>query len=395
MTNAATNGPTSGRGARRLCVVAPYEPVPTETFIRAHVERLPADVMLVHGWRPQVGGRTVLSRPRIALHKAARALTGAGPQREVTAAYVEAFRRHRAEAALAEYGDTAVWVVDACCRTGVPLVVHFHGYDAALHETLRENREAYPRMFRAAAAVVAVSRAMRRQLISLGAPPEKVHVNHYGVDCEDFTGGDPSAAPPTFVAVGRFTAKKAPHLTLKAFAGARRAAPQARLRMLGDGPLLAECRRLAAELKVEDAVEFLGARPHEAVREEVRGARAFVQHSVVAENGDSEGTPVSIIEAAATGLPVVSTRHAGIPDVVVEGETGLLVDEGDVRGMAEHMARLALDAELAGRMGRAARLRAETHFTMGRSLGNLWGIIESCAARRPVAAREAVEEVTV
>jgi colanic acid/amylovoran biosynthesis glycosyltransferase len=395
VTSAAAKGPTTKRGATRLCVVTPYETTLTETFIRAHVERLPADVMLVEGWPPAVGGRAVLPRPRVALHRAARLLTGGRAGNWVTAAYAEAFRRHRAEAALVEYGDTAVHVHEACRRARVPLVVHFHGYDASEHETLRRNAEAYPRMFEAASAVVAVSHAMRRQLVSLGAPPEKVHVNHYGVDCEDFSGGDPAQAPPTFVAVGRFTPKKAPRLTLAAFAEARRACPEARLRMLGDGPLLAECRQLAAELKIEDAVEFLGARPHEAVREEVRLARAFVQHSVVAENGDSEGTPVAIIEAGATGLPVVSTRHAGIPDVVVEGETGLLVDEGDVRGMAEHMARLALDAELAGRMGRAARRRVETCFTMERSLGNLWEIIESCVARRPAAARDAVEEVTV
>lgn len=379
-TTEATNIPPARRAARRLCVVTPYEPTLTETFIRAHVERLPADVMLVHGWRPRVGRRTVLSWPHIALHKAARELTGAGLGREVTAAYLKAFRRHRAEAALVEYGDTAVWVVDACRRAGVPLVVHFHGYDASLHETLRENRESYPRMFQAAAALVAVSRAMRRQLISLGAPPEKVHCNHYGVDCADFGGGDPAAAPPTFVAVGRFTPKKAPQLTLAAFAEARRACPEARLRMVGDGPLLAECRALAGELGLGDSVTFLGAQPHEVVREEVRRARAFVQHSVVAESGDSEGTPVAIIEAGATGLPVVSTRHAGIPDVVVEGETGLLVDEGDVGGMAAHLSALARDPELAGRMGRAARRRVEEHFTMEGSLERLWSIIESCAA---------------
>jgi colanic acid/amylovoran biosynthesis glycosyltransferase len=395
MTAGPATESTPTRGATRLCIVTPYESTLTETFIRAHVERLPADVMLVEGWRPKVCGRTVLSRPRIALYKAARMLLGEGGAREMTAAYVRAFRRHRAEAVLVEYGDTAVHVFEACRRARLPLVAHFHGYDASEHETLRKNAAAYPRMFEAAAAVIAVSHAMRRRLVSLGAPPEKVHVNHYGVDCEEFGGGDPAAAPPTFVAVGRFTPKKAPQLTLKAFAEARRACPGARLRMLGEGPLLAECRALAAELKIEDAVEFLGARPHAAVREEVRRARAFVQHSVVAESGDSEGTPVAIIEAGATGLPVVSTRHAGIPDVVVEGETGFLVEEGDVEGMAGHMARLALDAGLAASMGRAARRRVETHFTMERSLGNLWAIIESCIARRPAAARQAAEGVTV
>jgi glycosyltransferase involved in cell wall biosynthesis len=92
--------------------------------------------------------------------------------------------------------------------------------------------------------------------------------------------------------------------------------------------------------------------------------------------GDSEGTPVGVLEAGASGLPVVATRHAGILDVVVDGATGLLVDEGDVVGMAEHMLRLAREPELAGRLGQAARRRICAHFTMDQSIAKLWSIIE-------------------
>ena len=81
-------------------------------------------------------------------------------------------------------------------------------------------------------------------------------------------------------------------------------------------------------------------------------ARVFVQHSVVAEDGDHEGLPLAILEAGAHGLPVVATRHAGIPDAVREETDGFLVDEGDVQAMAVAMYRLAQDAALAARMGR-------------------------------------------
>src|SRR5438132_3366189 len=110
----------------------------------------------------------------------------------------------------------------------------------------------------------------------------------------------------------------------------------------------------------------------------MRRARCFVQHSIVAPSGDSEGTPVSILEAGATGLPVVSTRHAGIPDVVIEGETGFLVDEGDVHGMAEYMLRMIKEPELAGRMGAVAQKHIQENFSRARSLNRLWSIIESC-----------------
>jgi glycosyltransferase involved in cell wall biosynthesis len=113
----------------------------------------------------------------------------------------------------------------------------------------------------------------------------------------------------------------------------------------------------------------------------MRRARGFVQHSVEAESGDCEGTPVGILEAGASGLPVISTRHGGIPEVVVEGETGLLVDEKDVPGMAAHMIRLIREPDLAAQLGLAARRRVEALFTMERSLGQLWSVIRSCVTR--------------
>jgi colanic acid/amylovoran biosynthesis glycosyltransferase len=101
-----------------------------------------------------------------------------------------------------------------------------------------------------------------------------------------------------------------------------------------------------------------------------------VQHSVCAEDGDTEGTPVAILEAMSAGLPVVATRHAGIVDVVVEGETGLLVDEEDVSGMTAFMVKLAEDDELVARLGKSARRRAVENYSMEKSIGALWGVIE-------------------
>jgi glycosyltransferase involved in cell wall biosynthesis len=149
--------------------------------------------------------------------------------------------------------------------------------------------------------------------------------------------------------------------------------------MIGQGMLRGACMDLAMALNIEDGVTFLGALPPTVVRQEMRQARCFVQHSVTAaSNGDSEGTPVGILEAGASGLPAVSTRHAGIPDVVIEGETGLLVEEHDVGAMASGMLRIAQDAEFAGQLGRSAGDRIRTQFSMEQSISNLWSIIESC-----------------
>ena len=184
--------------------------------------------------------------------------------------------------------------------------------------------------------------------------------------------------PPVIVAVGRLTEKKAPHLTILAFAQVLSRHPNARLRIVGDGPLRGVCRDLVKSLHIREAVTFLGAQPPHIVFDELQGARCFVQHSLEAADGDREGTPVSIIEAGACGLPVVATRHAGIPDVVQHGKTGLLVDEWDVDGMAANLEQLLIDPGLATRLGSSARERVESKFSMQRHIDQLWSIVLSC-----------------
>lgn len=362
----------------RIALVAPYVPSLTETFIRAHRDLLPADVLFIQGWRPMVDDRPVLTWPEIALYKARRILLREPLSREQTAAYTRAFSAHRAVAVLAEYGQTAASTVDACRELRIPLIAHFHGYDASVKSVLAEQADEYRKLFRHAAAIVAVSRAMQRRLIELGAPAERTHWNPCGVDCDVFQATDPASAPPVLAVVGRLTEKKGPTYTIRAFARALTEVPDAQLRLLGDGPLRQECEALVAQLGIGHAVEFLGAQPHEAVTEVLRGARAFVQHSVVAPSGDSEGTPVAVLEAGASGLPVLATKHAGIPDVVVHGETGLLVDERDVDGMADHMVAVLRDPSLAGRLGEAGRQHVRANFSMNRSIERLWKVIEDC-----------------
>ena len=297
---------------------------------------------------------------------------------EVTDAYVKAFRQHGVSVVLAEYGDVGVQVLPACTQLKIPLVVHFHGYDASVHEVLEKLREPYVQMFKEAAGIIAVSRAMQSKLISMGASADKVFYNPYGIDCDKFTGANPANASPIFLAVGRFVEKKGPLLTIRAFHSVHKRNPDVRLRMIGDGQLLDPCKALVQKLGLDGAVTFLGGQSQAVVQEEMRNARCFVQHSLQAVSGDCEGTPVGILEAGASGLPVISTRHAGIPDVVIEGETGFLVDERDFEGMAEHMLLLAQDPVLAQRMGEAARRRIADVFSMEGAILGLWRIIEAC-----------------
>ena len=368
----------------------------SETFIRAHAEGLPGVVAVLHAHKglPFVDGRPAVSQGWWA--RARRRLsTGLGRHDSRTwgdRAWAMALGGAKADVTLAEYGTTGALIHGACRRIGAPLVVHFHGFDASVTDLLDRKAGDYRRMFGVAAAVIAVSRAMEHQLLALGCPRETLIYNPSGVDCARFDGADPAGAGPLFVAVGRMVEKKGPHLLLAAFARVVSECPAARLHWIGDGALLGVCRDLAAALGIEHAITFLGAQPHDVVEREMRQARALVQHSVTASNGDSEGTPVSILEAGAMGLPVVATRHAGIPDVVVDGLTGFLVDERDARGMATHMLTLARHPTLAGQLGASAAVRVRSHYTMEQSLGRLTRVLHAAAARQPMdAVRASIE----
>lgn len=365
----------------RLCIVQPRLGEVSETFLQAQAERLPCETTIVHGKPPQVDGRTVLSNgfPARAMRKVWRTVNQLPWHWENQHAYATAFRRHRAQVVLAQYGPTGARVVDACREANVPLVVQFHGYDASMTNVIERYRADYGRIFEHAAGVVAVSRAMRDRLESLGADPQRLYWNPYGVDVHRFHGANPSSNPPRFLAVGRFVDKKAPQMSIQAFKPVADQVPEARLVMIGDGALLDECRQLVSRLGLDNSVELLGGQPHTVVQEQMQGARCFVQHSVTAPSGDCEGTPNSVLEASASGLPVISTRHAGIPDVIVEHETGLLVDERDVEGMSEHMLRIAQDAELADRLGSAGRDRVVGLFSMNDGINRLWQILNGAA----------------
>ena len=261
-------------------------------------------------------------------------------------------------------------------------MIHFHGYDAFMDSIIEQYGAAYRTAFSTAAAVIAVSAEMEGQLRSLGVPPSKLHSVVYGVDAEAFSPA-PAVAGPVFLAVGRFVDKKAPHLTVLAFSRVVAEVPEARLVMAGDGPLLEPCRHLVRALRLTEHVSFPGVLQPAGVAAAMRGARAFVQHSVIASSGDREGTPVAVLEAMASGLPVVATRHGGIADVVTEEETGALVQEYDVENMAAAMTRLARDGDLSARMGAAGRRRILGHFTVEASIHRLASILFTASHSAP------------
>lgn len=366
-------------------IVQPGDPAISETFLAAQAENLSGNVRVAHCETITcLDGEPVLSQHVIARgwRKARRAVLQQSWEAQETDALRDAIKQSAADVVLAQYGPTGVRALPACREAGVPLVVHFHGYDATRVTTLERFGDDYRAMFQYADAIIAVSKAMREQLTCLGCPPEKLYLNPYGTDTSRFQGADPNIASPRFIAVGRLVEKKAPHLTILAFARVQREIHDASLTIIGDGPLMGVCQDLCQALHLNDSVHLRGAQPHAVVQREMASARAFVQHSVRAADGDCEGTPVAIIEASATGLPVIATRHAGIPDVIQEGETGLLCDERDVDAMTAAWLRLARDPHLAGSLGRAGRARISQYYELQDSINRLGKILAGVAENR-------------
>lgn len=355
----------------RMCIASKLDRNRAETFIRTHMELLPFDVRVLSGVPPIHDERDGCVLQKSFKQRLLDRFSRPSEHEQTVAAQVEYLRRSGIELVLAEYGTVGAEMAEPCRRAGVPLVVHFHGNDAHNHQTRNEWREPYAAMFQYAAALVAVSGDMRRQLESLGAPAHKIALIPYWVDPERFCDASPAAAPPHLLAVGRFVEKKAPHLTVLAFERVARLVPEARLVMIGSGPLWGACRHLATVLGVSDRIDFLGPQPPAEVAAWMRKVRGFAQHSVIASDGDCEGTPVAILEAAASGLPVVATRHTGIKEAVLDAQTGLLVDELDVDGMAEAMRKILEAPDLAGELGAAARLHVAARYGREQTLDRL------------------------
>lgn len=275
-------------------------------------------------------------------------------------------------------GRIMLEVIDAGIVSG-PMSVAFYGYDIT-RETQKHGDRVYDRLFERASLLLPNSQYLATRLQKAGAPPEKVRVHRLGIRLDDFPFVDRGGrtGPPILLAVGRLVEKKGFEHLLRAMrlAGDRNVF---RARIVGDGPLRASLEDLVESSGLSDRVEFLGWRTGREVSELMAEADLFVAPSVTARDGDMEGMPLVITEAMATGLPTIGSRHSGIPEVVMDGDNGLLVDERDEQGLAD---ALAFFSDPARRMhaASAARQVAEDWFDSRKQGDELLELLGSMAA---------------
>jgi glycosyltransferase involved in cell wall biosynthesis len=265
---------------------------------------------------------------------------------------VHLIRQDPPAALLCNLGDIALRLVSVARQQRVPVVAYIHDEFSFL--TNRWYLWSLCKCLPQFAAIIVVTHAQRTWMIEQGVPEHKVHVIPCGAPVDVFRPSiRKSGRAIRFVMVSRLVTQKGCDITIKAFASIAEDLPDTELHIYGDGPEKENLHQLVETLGLASRVSFHGYVEEQRLAETLPQHDVFLQHSL-----NMEGSPVSLAEAMACGLPMIATPVGGIKDQVLDRKTGLLVAEGDMHDMAAAMRELASDPELRRRLGRASRERA-------------------------------------
>ena len=241
----------------------------------------------------------------------------------------------------------------------------FHGIDISSREVLNHYTPEYQQLFRRGDLMLPISDLWAGRLQKMGCPREKIAVSRMGVDMTRFS-PRPVKAPATpleIISVARLTEKKGLHVAIEACRQLKEQGMAFRYRILGIGPWERRLRTLIEQYQLEDVVEMPGFKPSHEVKAMLDDADVFLLPSVTGADGDMEGIPVALMEAMAVGIPVVSTLHSGIPELVEADKSGWLVPENDARALAQRLAAFSqLDSDELAPVVKRAREKVEHDF---------------------------------
>ena len=279
--------------------------------------------------------------------------------------YAGILRREGASLIHAHFGHQGCRCLRAQQATGLPMVTTFYGYDATRDPRQPPWQQWYRRLFDRGALFLAEGTTLGKRLVEAGCPPEKIRVHHLGVDVAriPFRPRSP-AAQVRFLICAPFREKKGIPYALQALGRVlqERDFP-CEVVLIGDGPQREQILAMIDQVGLSDRVEWRGIQPYSAVLEELARCHILLQPSVTAADGDTEGgAPVILLDAQASGMPVIATEHADIPEYVREGESGLLAPERDVEALAECIRQLVEAPERWAAMGQAGRCHVEENY---------------------------------
>jgi colanic acid/amylovoran biosynthesis glycosyltransferase len=343
-------------GLRRL---TRYESMPEGFFGR--LVRLPAR------WRPSASGLRALNVGRFGATAASLRLAWSVNLVEGNADF-DVIQCH-----FGALGLKAVLLREIGALRG-KIVTAFHGEDITNYPR-RFPGNVYAPLFAHGDLFLPISTRWNDALVALGCPMHRVRVHRMGVDLRHFPRRAAEAAGTRLrvITVARLVEKKGISDAILALS---KLETDFEYVIVGDGPLRADLEALARSKGIADRVRFTGSLPRTRVAELLSSASVFLAPSVTAGDGDIEGMPVSIMEAMAVGLPVVSTRHSAIDELVADRTSGFLAPEHDIAALTRSLASLAGDARLRERMGDAGRAIIARDFEIGaltRRLESLYG----------------------
>jgi colanic acid/amylovoran biosynthesis glycosyltransferase len=241
------------------------------------------------------------------------------------------------------FGHTGVHLLPFIERWHKPCVVSFHGADVAEKKDIRDYAPKLRNLFNAVPLVLARSKSLAERLLNLGCPPERLRINRTGVPLHEFPfvrRDAPTNGRWRFMQACRLIPKKGVATSLCAFAIFQKEFPNAELIIAGKGPLQSHLEELAEELGIVAKVHFRGFLSQKELLELYASSHCFLHPSETPPDQNQEGIPNSILEAMATGLAVLATKHGGIPEAVEEGRSGFLVEERDFEALAAAMKNL-------------------------------------------------------
>ncbi len=208
---------------------------------------------------------------------------------------------------------------------------------------------------------------------------DRIHRIYNGLNLAEFKHADFSAAPPSIVAIGRLIDKKGFADLIHACRSLKDRGKLFRCEIIGEGPLEKELHRQIDQFDLQNCVQLLGAKPQGEIAEHLAAGTVFVLPSVIGADGGMDNLPTVIMEAMATGLPVISTAIGGIPEMVIENETGILVPPHDAGALGRAIEKVIVDLSLAQRLGERGQKRASELFSIEKNAQSLIRIFEELA----------------
>ncbi len=245
----------------------------------------------------------------------------------------------------------------------IKVVTSFRGYDAT--KVLHRDPHLYDELFESGDLFLPVSRSLKDRVVAHGCPEEKIEVLPSGIDCEAFQPFPKKSKkdnPVTVITIARLVEKKGIAYAVEAAARVLKSGRLLQYVIVGEGVLREELEQLIEKSGLQGHIQLVGRKNHEEVIRLLHKAHILIAPSITSQDGDQEGIPNVLKEAMVLGLPVISTLHGGIPELVEDGVSGFLVTERDVDAMTDRLAYLIDHPEVRDAMGHAGRAHVQKDY---------------------------------